>query len=172
MGHRLHDLFRHNAWATSQILEVCRGLDEPTLNATVPGTYGTIIATLRHFLDSEMSYLFRVSGLWPERPWQAGEAAGLAVLPERAALLATNWEQFLAGDVDTERMGEGRGDDGAVFAIRGGVFITQALHHANEHRAHICTILGTLGHEPPDVSAWGYALATGRMTTKSTTIDV
>jgi hypothetical protein len=36
------------------------------------------------------------------------------------------------------------------------------LHHANEHRAHVCTILGALGHEPPDVSAWGYAGATGR----------
>ena len=38
----------------------------------------------------------------------------------------------------------------------------QAIHHANEHRAHVCTILGALGHEPPDVSAWGYADATGR----------
>jgi hypothetical protein len=53
-----------------------------------------------------------------------------------------------------------------VFAFRAGVDMTQALHHANEHRAHICTILGALGHEPPDVSAWEYALVTGRMTLK------
>jgi uncharacterized damage-inducible protein DinB len=162
MGHKLHDLARHNAWATAQVLEFCRGLDESTLDATVPGTYGTIIETLRHMIDAEASYLFRLSGAWSEYPWQRDEAVGLDVLAERAALLATTWEQYLAGDVDFERLGEGRGDDGAVFAIRAGIFLTQALHHANEHRAHVCTILGALGHEPPDVSAWGYALATGR----------
>ncbi len=164
MGHALHDLARHNAWATAQLLEFCRGLDEPALNATAPGTYGTIIETLRHIINSEASYLFRVSGAWPAYPWQRDAAVGLEVLAERAALLVSTWEQFLAGAVDTERLGEARGDEGEVYAVRAGVFLTQALHHANEHRAHVCTILGALGHEPPDVSAWGYALATGRMT--------
>ena len=70
-----------------------------------------------------------------------------------------------------ERLGEARGDRGEVYAVRAGVFITQALHHGNEHRAHICTILGALGHEPPDVSAWEYALTHGRMTLKTTTTD-
>ena len=49
-----------------------------------------------------------------------------------------------------------------------GVFVTQAFYHASEHRAQICTILGALGHEAPDVSAWGYAEATGRMRLKTT----
>ncbi|CAA9575019.1 MAG: hypothetical protein AVDCRST_MAG18-2444 [uncultured Thermomicrobiales bacterium] len=164
LGHRLHDPVRHNAWATARVLDYCRGLDEQTLNATVPGTYGTIIQTLRHMIDAEVSYLFRLSGTRPAYSPQEGESAGLAVLTERATELARSWEQFLAGEVDSERLGEGRGDNGAVFAIRAGVFVTQALHHASEHRAQICTILGALGHEAPDVSAWGYALATGRST--------
>jgi len=171
MGHGLHDLAGHNAWATTQVLAVCQDVDGSTLDATVPGSYGTIIATLRHLIDSEASYLFRLTGAWPEYPWALGEAVGLDVLAERAALLATTWERFLAGGVDTERMGEARGDDGTVFAVPAGVFVTQALRHANEHRAHICTILGALGHEPPDVSAWGYADATGRSTPKTMPID-
>jgi hypothetical protein len=68
MTHALHDPVRHNAWATAQFLEFCQGLDEQTLNASVPGSYGTIIATL---------------------------TTGLDVLMERAALLATDWEVFL-----------------------------------------------------------------------------
>ena len=171
MGHGLHDLARHNVWATGQILAFCRGIDEATLDATVPGTYGTIIETLRHLIDSEMSYLFRLTGAWSERPWPFDEAVGLDVLAERAAVLATTLERFLAGDWDSERLGEARGDEGEVFAVPAGVFLTQVLHHANEHRAHVCTILGALGHEPPDVSAWGYALATGRSTLKATPID-
>jgi uncharacterized damage-inducible protein DinB len=164
----LHDLAGHNAWATAQVLAFCRGLDGPALEATVPGTYGTIIETLRHLIDAEASYLWRLTGAWPAHPWRGDDAVGLDVLAERAAVLATTLEQFLAGDWDGERLGEARGDRGEVFAVPAGVFLTQALHHANEHRAHVCTILGALGHEPPDVSAWGYALATGRSKLKST----
>jgi uncharacterized damage-inducible protein DinB len=52
MAHALHDPVRHNAWATTQILEFCRERDEQTLNATVPGAYGSILATLRHIMES------------------------------------------------------------------------------------------------------------------------
>jgi uncharacterized damage-inducible protein DinB len=169
MGHGLHDLARHNGWATAELLAFCRGLDGSTLMATAPGTYGTIIETLRHIVDAEMSYVFRLTRAWPERPWQAGESVDLDVLAERAAVLSATLDGFLAGDWDDERFGEARGNDGEVFAVRAGIFLTQALHHANEHRAHVCTILGALGHEPPDVSAWGYARATGRMTPKTPT---
>ena len=164
MGHGLHDPARHNAWATAQLLEFCRGLDEPTSNATVPGTYGTIIETLRHTIDSEMSYLFRLIGAESAYPWQRNEAVGVDVLTERAALLADTWEQFLAGEVDSERPMQARGSDPEVYTVPAGIFIAQALHHANEHRAQVCTILGSLGHEPPDVSAWGYSFASGRAT--------
>ena len=167
MGHALHDLVRHNIWATEQVLECCRGLDDQTLNSTVPGTYGTIIVTLAHTISSEASYLRRLTGAWDELPWPGEEPVVLDVLAERAATLATVWETFLAtDDVDTERLGEARGDTD-VFAVRASIFYTQALHHANEHRAQICTIIGALGHEAPDVSAWGYALATGRSWLKS-----
>jgi uncharacterized damage-inducible protein DinB len=162
MGDGLHDLARHNAWATKQVLAFCRGLDGPELEATVPGTYGTIIETLRHLIDAEASYLYRLTGAWPAHPWRGDAEVGLDVLAERAAVLGTTLEQFVAGDWDDERLGEARGDEGEVFAVPAGIFLTQALHHANEHRAHVCTILGALGYEAPDVSAWGYALATGR----------
>lgn len=163
MGHALHDLGRHNIWVTKQVLDFLRGVDEETLNATVPGTYGSVIVTLQHTISSEASYLRRLTGAWAEHPWPGSEPVGLDVLAERAAILTEVWEKFLLNDdVDTERLGEARGDDGKVFAIRASIFYTQALHHANEHRAHICTILGSRGYEVPDVSAWGYALASGR----------
>jgi uncharacterized damage-inducible protein DinB len=172
MGHALHDLAQHNAWATAQLLAYCRELDEPTLDATVPGTYGTIRETLQHLIDAEASYLHRLTRAWPAHPWAGDAAVGLDVLTERASTLASVLDRFLVSDeVDTERLGEARGDAGEVFAVRAGVFLAQALHHANEHRAQVCTILGALGHEPPDVSAWGYALATGRMTPKAAAPD-
>ncbi|CAN5334198.1 hypothetical protein BH09CHL1_BH09CHL1_36780 [soil metagenome] len=167
MPHGLHDLSRHNAWATVQTITFCRGLNEQQLNSTVPGTFGTIIGMLRHTINSEGSYLNRLSGDVPGFPWNTEDEADLDLLEERAAILAATWERFLSGEVDTERIGPGRGDDGSVFEIRFGIFITQAFHHANEHRAQIGTVIGSLGLEAPDVSAWGYALATGRSTLTS-----
>jgi uncharacterized damage-inducible protein DinB len=158
----LLELARHNAWATHQLLDYCERLDESILNATASGTYGSVIDTLRHLIDSESSYLFRLSGAWSTVPRPPREPVGFDALRERTALLAETWETFLASDFDTEKLGEARGGDGAVFAVRATIYITQAIHHANEHRTHICTILGRLGLEPPDVSAWGYALASGR----------
>jgi uncharacterized damage-inducible protein DinB len=162
----LRDLVRHNAWATNELLAYCGGLDVATLDETVPGTYGSIIETLQHLVDSEASYIRRLTGAWPDHPWKGDRVVGLEVLAERATILAATLEQYLAGEWDSETLGEAYGDEGEVFAVRAGIFLTQALHHANEHRAHVCTILGALGHEPPDVSAWGYADATGRMTLK------
>jgi uncharacterized damage-inducible protein DinB len=102
MDHVLHDLARHNAWATTQVLEFCRGLDEPALHATAPGTFGTAIATLRHLIDSEAGYLFRLTGAWTAYPWTRDEAVGHATMAERAAVLAVTWEQFIAGEEDIE----------------------------------------------------------------------
>ena len=171
MAYVLDDLVRHNIWATREMIALCRTLDEETLNATVPGTYGTVIGTLRHMIDAEGSYVYRLTGAWPDFPWQRGEPVGLDVLEERAGILASAWEALLTtGEVDAERLGEASGSDGAAFAVRAGIFLTQALHHANEHRAQILTIIGARGYDAPELSGWEFALATGRMTPKNSGI--
>lgn len=167
MNHQLHELFRHNAWANQRVIDRCRELDADALNATAAGVYGSIFDTLWHLIDAETGYLFRVSGLWPEFPWSREEKPTLDQLAERAKVLATTWETCLSADIDSERLGEARGDEGEVFAVPASIFITQALHHGNEHRAQICTILGANGLGDLDVSVWEYALQTGRMKMKT-----
>jgi uncharacterized damage-inducible protein DinB len=162
MTHALNDPIRHNSWATAQVLEFCRGLDEHTLNTTVPGTYGTILATLEHLIDCEMDFLYRLLGresAYPWKPWQHGEPQ-LDVLTARAALLVPVWEEFLASDVDDERL---LPPDEGDSPIPAGIIIAVVLYHGNEHRAHICTTLGALGHPPPDITPWAYAFANGRI---------
>jgi uncharacterized damage-inducible protein DinB len=160
MTHALHDPVRHNVWATAQVLEFCQGLDDQTLNATLPGTYGSILATLRHILYCEREFLDRLLGREPANLWQLGDRTGLDVLTEQAALLATDWEIFLAGDVDSEHP---LPPDEGTNPIPAGVVIAVVLYHGSEHRGQVCTILGALGYEPPDLTPWAYALASGRM---------
>jgi uncharacterized damage-inducible protein DinB len=53
MNGTLLTLYRHKTWATLRLIEHCQGLDDDQLEATIPGTYGTIRDTLRRLVDSE-----------------------------------------------------------------------------------------------------------------------
>jgi uncharacterized damage-inducible protein DinB len=162
MNAGMRDLVGHHIWATKELIGSCTLFDEDMLGATVRGTYGSVIATLGHMIDAELWYLARLTDHWTAQPWPDGVMVGLDVLAERAAELATVLEQFVGSDWDDERALMETNDASEVWADKAGVVLTQLFHHANEHRAQICTILGAHGHEPPDISAWGYAGATGR----------
>ena len=41
--------------------------------------------------------------------------------------------------------------------------MAQAIHHAENHRSHVLSILGARGLEVPDLQVWGYAEANGLM---------
>ncbi|HKB17417.1 MAG TPA: hypothetical protein VKF28_00160 [Candidatus Dormibacteraeota bacterium] len=44
-----------------------------------------------------------------------------------------------------------------------GVVLIQAMHHGNDHRTHVCSILGAHGLEYGDMDVWAYGEATGGM---------
>jgi len=43
------------------------------------------------------------------------------------------------------------------------VIMGQAIHHADDHRTHVLSILGARGLEVPELDLWGYAESTGTM---------
>ncbi len=160
MSHALHDPIRHNAWASTQLLDFLQGLNGQTLNATVPGTYGTIIETLRHIITYEIEFLEKLLGWESSNPFQMGATTGLNELRALAAKLTADWETFLVSNVDGERP---LPPDEGTNPIPAGIIIAVVLYHGSEHRGQICTILSALGHEPPDLTPWAYAFATGRI---------
>ena len=157
MNSALQELARHNTWANNVLIDFCADLDPEALSWTAPGTYGTILTTLQHLVDAEAGYIHRLMG--KERPtdWLEEANAGSPKSGTARTSSVSNWWRILANDWDTEALGLGRGDDGVVFEIRVDIFLIQLIHHGNEHRAHVCTVLGAHGIEPPEVSAWGYA---------------
>src|SRR2546427_417893 len=50
MNEALLVLYRHKTWATLALIDFCKGVDDAVLDATTPGTYGTIRDTLRHLV--------------------------------------------------------------------------------------------------------------------------
>ena len=61
-------LFRHNAWASLNLLDFCARLSDEQQNATTAGTYGSIRDTLVHLIEGEISYVERINGKLPENP--------------------------------------------------------------------------------------------------------
>jgi uncharacterized damage-inducible protein DinB len=157
----LTNAFEHHVWATLRVIDACRGLSPEQLATIVPGTYGSILDTLRHLVEADASYLAVLSG---ERfPRIDDEALDLPEL--RAAMESSGaaWTSLLDEDLDPDRMVVRPRDDGSAFHAPLGLRIAQVLHHGTDHRSQICTVLTTLGIEPPLIDVWDFGEATGRV---------
>ena len=156
----LSDAFRHHIWATERVLEVCARLTPGQLEMPVPGTYGSILDTLRHIVQADSFYLTIFTG---GRVELIDEDAGLAVdeLRSRFSAYGPEYEALLAGDLDPDADVVERGD-GGEFRSKMGLRLAQVVHHGSDHRSQICTALTGLGLEPPDIDLWAYGEVTGR----------
>lgn len=172
MNSGLLELFRHKTWATLQLMEHCQGLADEHLDATIPGTYGTIRETLRHLVDGEEGYL-SILTREPFRTKAEGEAfvrpdllpegpVPLAELAERIRRMGPRWED-LAQDPDLPDR-QVTTTDG--WRLPGAALLAQAIHHADDHRTHVMSILGACGLEIPGgddgLDVWAYAWSAGQ----------
>ncbi|HEY8761985.1 MAG TPA: DinB family protein [Candidatus Dormibacteraeota bacterium] len=172
MNGALLALFRHKTWATLRLIEHCKGLGDEHLDATIPGTYGTIRETLRHLVEAEQGYLSIVT----REPFPTKVAAAaflfqdplpdgpvpLDDLAERIRRLGPQWE-ILAESLDLDTR-EVTTTDG--WRLPAAVIMAQTVHHADDHRTHILSILGARGLEIPEpdgLDLWGYAQSEGLM---------
>ncbi len=162
MNDGLIDAFGHNAWANDLVLNTCQALSDEQLDATVTGTFGSIIETLRHIVSSEASYYRRLSGDTPEWYSEELESANVETLATHAADLARRWARYLATPFDAERTFAIPWDDDIDRDVPAGVVLVQALHHAGEHRTQVCTTLTAVGVPPLELGVWEYAADTNR----------
>ena len=155
----LDDAVAHHTWATARILDACADLSPEQLRAPVPGTYGSILATLGHLVSSDGWYLTFF------RDWTnpTDEEAESTVHDLRAANLANGdaWLGLLAGGPEPGQDIVEHGE-GWEFHAPLGLRLAQMIHHGTDHRSQICTALTGLGIEPLAIDVWAFGEATGR----------
>jgi uncharacterized damage-inducible protein DinB len=158
----LADAFDHHIWATLRVLDACASLSDDQLASTVPGTYGSILETLRHTVGADCSYLELLSG---GRVAPVDEDA-MDVAALRAAIEANGpvWQDVLRDLADPDQPMTRHRDDGSTATAPIGIRLAQVVHHGTDHRSQVCTALTNLGITPPEIDAWDMALAQGRMT--------
>jgi uncharacterized damage-inducible protein DinB len=155
------DAFAHHVWATLRLIDVCADLSTEQLGTAVPGTYGSILDTLRHLVGADTGYLFVMTGGRVSEIDEAG--MDLAQLRAEMENHRVAWTDLLRSDLDPETTVVRHRDDGSESRAPLGIRLAQAVHHGTDHRSQICTELTTLGVEPPPIDVWDFAEQDGRM---------
>jgi uncharacterized damage-inducible protein DinB len=155
------EAFRYNKWANLHLLDVCAKLSNDQLHSTAPGTYGTVADTFLHMLAAEQRYLARFGAGKPQIK-EGDEFPGIALLKQHATTSGDKLIEAATRVTPEDTIDENR--HGRLSQLHLGVVIIQALHHGNDHRTHICTILGH--HQIPygEMDVWAYGEATGAIT--------
>jgi uncharacterized damage-inducible protein DinB len=155
------DAYGHHVWATLRLIDACLALEPAQLDTTVPGTYGSIVDTIRHTVEADRDYLVTLTG-GRVQGIDEGET-DLSAL--RAAMEANGpeWAALVSRDIDPDEDVVRHRDDGTDSHAPLGIRLAQALHHGTDHRSQICTALTSLGVEPPEIDAWDFAASHGRI---------
>ena len=147
--------FRHHRWSNLVLIDFLATMTEADLSLTVPGTYGSSIATIRHLISSDADYV-RIIPDTPDVPQCAddGPFGGwdeLRTVAESADTALIDYVDGLTDDMFFIDI-----DDGVEFALARSILLTQIIHHATEHRSQIRTTLSTHGITPPEISVWAW----------------
>jgi uncharacterized damage-inducible protein DinB len=158
----LVEAFRYNKWANLHLLDVCSSFSDEQLQMTSAGTYGTLAATFFHLLAAEQRYIKRLGGGEPQINERDDSFPGMKALREHAVRSGDQLIE-IAPRITPDEANETRYQN-RPFKLHSWVVLLQALHHGNDHRTHICTILGHNGLTYGDMDVWAYGEASGGMT--------
>ena len=152
----LRAMFDYHFWATETLIDHLGRLPSGKLDASVPGTYGSMIDTLTHMIDGDSRYLLRLRN--PSPPL-ADDRVGVPLqqlkteMPEHRRKWDEALSELESGTLHAViRNREDYPDTDPAEAM----LLTQAFHHGNDHRTQICTTLGALDLEVPEIDAWDY----------------
>lgn len=152
----LRAMFDHHRWATEKLIDHLGTLPSERLEETMPGTYGSIVSTLTHLLDADERYLQRLRDPSLAPLADRGEVP-LESLRAELGEHARRWDAVLAeveaGTLQAAIVGK---DDYPDTSHAESLLLVQAIHHGNDHRTQICSTLGALGLDVPDLDGWAY----------------
>jgi uncharacterized damage-inducible protein DinB len=160
MSTLLDDAFAHHVWATVRLIDACTPLSPEQLANDVPGTYGSIMKTLRHLVDGDGFYLYGITG--DRADAVDTERMDLRELQSAIKTNSAAWSRLLAQNPDPDAITLEQDDDGFERRATTGIRFAQALHHGTDHRSQICTALTRLGLEPPIIDVWEFGKEVGR----------
>ena len=149
------------AWANQEPIKHLQTLPEESLKAYATKPEWFVAEIAHHIVDSADHYVLSITGkvalTKPGYPCIADieTISDLARLAEQAAIV----DALLVSAADLDDMWLDLENDNGKCHRLGSTVLSQAIHHATEHRAHIAGALEAKGFEPvnlDDISLWDY----------------
>ena len=163
----MDDAFAHHVWATLRLMDACALLGAQQLGTAAPGTYGSILDTMRHLVGADSSYLSTLTAGRVPRIDEDG--MDLAQLRDTMQGNGRAWSDLLAQDLDPRAVVVRHRDDGSETHAPVSIRLAQALHHGTDHRSQICTAITSLGTEPPFIDTHSCVLISCFLSASSST---
>jgi uncharacterized damage-inducible protein DinB len=156
-------LLRHMAWANQATIAHLQTLPVESLKAYATNPEWFVAEIAHHIVDSADHYAYEITGkpalTQPGDPCIADveKISDLARLAEQAAIA----DAHLISAADLDDVWLDLENDGRKFQRLRSTVLSQAIHHATEHRTHIASALEAKGFEPiflDDISLWDYEI--------------
>jgi len=160
----LDRLLLHMAWANQKTLSHLQTLPEDALKAFATNSKWFVAEIAHHIVDSADHYVYRISGTpaltQPGAPCidDVKQISDLTRLKQQVAQV----DALLLGCVKLEDVQiEYENYEGKLVKRWRSTILSQAIHHATEHRAQIAAALEAKGFTPVDLDEldlWSYEI--------------
>ncbi|MEY3185998.1 MAG: hypothetical protein RIR58_734 [Actinomycetota bacterium] len=163
----LERLLKHMAWANQRTIEHLESLPVEAFKAFASNPDWFVAEILHHIVDSGDHYAYRISGVpvltKPGDPCIADveQLSDLPRIKDQAAQVdAALLECAKLDDIQLEF----ENNSGKLVKRWRSTILSQAVHHATEHRAQLAAALEAKGFAPVDLDEldlWSYEIANG-----------
>jgi len=163
----LERLLKHMVWANQRTIEHLESLPVEALKAFATNPDWFVAEILHHIVDSGDHYAYRISGVAvltkPGEPCIADveTLSDLTRIKDQAATVdAALLECLKLDDIQLEF----ENYSGNLVKRWRSTILSQAIHHATEHRAQLAAALEARGFAPVDLDEldlWSYEIANG-----------
>ena len=152
-------MLRHMKWANQQIFSHISQLPDEALNSFVTKSDWQVSQILMHIVGAADKLVFRLN----QRPFsQVSKPQTMQDVKELAIKLAKYDDELIELGKLTDQIIE-INREGEISHWQASTILSQAVHHAIEHRCQAVTALEFKGFKAPDLDdydVWGYELST------------
>ena len=152
-------------WANQKTIAHLQTLPEDALKSFATNPEWFVAEITHHIVDSADAYAFRITGKHPEVPGEAiqeiEKIADLEALARQAA--AIDAALLESAKLDDELL-EFKNYSGNLVKRWRSTILSQAIHHATEHRAQLASALEAKGFQPMDLDEldlWAFEIESG-----------
>jgi uncharacterized damage-inducible protein DinB len=161
----LERLLKHMAWANQKTIEHLQTLPEDSLKSYATKPEWFVAEILHHIVQAADNYAFRISGKRPDVPGESiqlpASVADLELLSKQALEIdAALLECMKLEDIQLEFTNY----SGNLVKRWRSTILSQAIHHATEHRAQLASALEAKVFMPVDLDEldlWSFESAQG-----------